>query len=93
VRKAIGAMQREILYQFLTESFLISGGGALLGILVGLAVPVIAQPFMPGNLRVPVSGISVIVAFAVSCSTGLFFGYLPASQAAKLQPVDSLRYE
>jgi putative ABC transport system permease protein len=93
VRKAIGAMQREILYQFLTESFLISGGGALLGILVGLAVPVIAQPFMPGNLRVPVSGISVIVAFVVSCSTGLFFGYLPASQAAKLQPVDSLRYE
>jgi putative ABC transport system permease protein len=48
---------------------------------------------MPGNLRVPVSRISVLVAFVVSCSTGLFFGYLPASQAAKLQPVDSLRYE
>jgi len=93
VRKAIGAMRREILYQFLTEAFLISGGGALLGILVGLAVPVLIQPFMPGNLRVPVSRISVLVAFVVSCSTGLFFGYLPASQAAKLQPVDSLRYE
>ncbi len=93
IRKAVGAPRQEILYQFLTEAFLISGGGALLGILVGLAVPALSQPFLPGNLRVPVSGISVIVAFVVSCSTGLFFGYLPASQAAKLQPVDSLRYE
>jgi putative ABC transport system permease protein len=48
---------------------------------------------VPGNLRVPVSGLSVIVAFVVSCSTGLFFGYLPASQAAGLQPIESLRYE
>src|SRR5258708_748783 len=93
VRKAIGALRREILYQFLTEAFLISGGGALLGILVGLAVPALSQPFLPGNLRVPVSWVSVVVAFVVSCSTGLLFGYLPASRAPKLQPVDSLRYE
>jgi putative ABC transport system permease protein len=48
---------------------------------------------LPSNLRVPVSGASVILAFVVSCSTGLFFGYLPASQAARLQPIESLRYE
>jgi putative ABC transport system permease protein len=93
IRKAIGAAYKEILYQFLIEAFLISGGGAVLGILIGLAIPVSIQPLIPGNLRVPVSGTSVIVAFVVSCSTGLFFGYLPASQAAKLQPIESLRYE
>jgi len=93
IRKAIGAAHREILYQFLIEAFLISGGGAVLGILIGLAIPVAIQPFLPGNLRVPVSSLSVLIAFLVSCSTGLFFGYLPASQAARLQPIESLRYE
>jgi putative ABC transport system permease protein len=93
IRKAIGAARMEILYQFLIEAFLISGGGAVIGILIGLALPVVAQQFLPGNLRVPVSGVSVILAFVVSCSAGLFFGYLPASQAARLQPIESLRYE
>jgi len=93
IRKAIGAARREILYQFLIESFLISGGGAVIGILIGIAVPVTIQSFLPGNLRVPVSSLSVVIAFVVSCSTGLFFGYLPANQAASLQPVESLRYE
>jgi putative ABC transport system permease protein len=93
IRKAIGAARREIMYQFLTEAFLISGGGAVLGILIGLLLPAIAQLFLPGNLRVPVSPLSVVLAFVVSCSTGLFFGYLPANQAARLQPIESLRYE
>jgi putative ABC transport system permease protein len=93
IRKAIGAARREILYQFLIEAFLISGGGAVVGILIGLAIPVTVQFFLPGNLRVPVSSLSVVLAFVVSCSTGLFFGYLPASQAARLQPIESLRYE
>jgi putative ABC transport system permease protein len=93
IRKAIGAARREIMYQFLIEAFLISGGGAVIGILIGLAIPVTAQFFLPSNLRVPISGMSVIIAFVVSCSTGLFFGYLPADQAARLQPIESLRYE
>jgi len=93
IRKAIGAARKEIMYQFLIEAFMISGGGAVVGILIGIAVPVAIQSFLPGNLRVPVHGLSVIIAFVVSCSTGLFFGYLPASQAASLQPVESLRYE
>ncbi len=93
IRKAVGAARREIMYQFLTEAFLISGGGAVLGILIGLLLPVIVQAFLPGNLRAPVSPLSVVLAFVVSCSTGLFFGYLPANQAAKLQPIESLRYE
>jgi putative ABC transport system permease protein len=93
IRKAIGAARKEIMAQFLIEAFLISGGGAVIGILIGVAIPVIVQQLLPGNLRVPISGMSVIVAFLVSCSTGLFFGWLPASQAARLQPVESLRYE
>jgi putative ABC transport system permease protein len=93
VRKAIGAARKEILAQFLIEAFLISGGGAVIGILVGLLIPALVQQLLPGNLRVPVSGSSVIVAFLVSCATGLFFGYLPANQAARLEPIESLRYE
>jgi putative ABC transport system permease protein len=93
IRKAIGASRRVILYQFLIEALLISGGGALIGVLVGVAIPAAIQPWLPGNLRVPVSPLSVLVAFAVSCSTGLFFGFLPANQAARLQPIESLRYE
>jgi len=93
IRKAIGAARREILYQFLIEALLISGGGALIGILIGVAIPAAIRPLLPGNLRVPVSSLSVLISFAVSCSTGLFFGYLPANQAARLQPIESLRYE
>jgi putative ABC transport system permease protein len=93
IRKAIGARYREILYQFLIEAILISGIGSLLGILIALAIPVVVRPLLPGNLRVPVPWMSVVVAFLVACSTGLFFGYLPANKAARLQPTESLRYE
>lgn len=93
IRKAIGARYSEILYQFLIEAMLISGVGSLMGILIALAIPVMVRPLLPGNLRVPVPWMSVVVAFLVACSTGLFFGYLPANKAARLQPTESLRYE
>ena len=87
IRKAIGARHREILYQFLIEAMLISGIGSVLGILIALAIPVLVRPLLPGNLRVPVPWLSVVLAFVVACSTGLFFGYLPANKAAQL-PAD-----
>jgi putative ABC transport system permease protein len=93
VRKAIGARRSEILYQFLIEAGVISGVGSLLGILIALAVPVLVRPLLPGDLQVPVQWLSVVLAFVVACSVGLFFGYLPASKAAQLPPTESLRYE
>ncbi|HVA94819.1 MAG TPA: FtsX-like permease family protein, partial [Candidatus Dormibacteraeota bacterium] len=93
IRKAIGARRREILNQFLLEAFLISGFGSVVGILIAAAIPVMVQPMLPGNMRVPVPWQSVVLAFLVSCSVGVFFGYLPADRAAKLQPTESLRYE
>jgi putative ABC transport system permease protein len=93
IRRAIGARRKEILQQFLLEASIISGVGAVLGIFAGVSIPVIVQPWLPGNLRVPVPWIAVITALAVCCSTGTFFGYLPASKASALQPTESLRYE
>ncbi|HYR91629.1 MAG TPA: ABC transporter permease [Terriglobia bacterium] len=93
VRKAIGAPKREILYQFLIEALIISIAGATLGIAIALAIPVIARPFLPEGMIIPISPISIVAAFLVSCSTGMIFGYLPASRAAKLQPTEALRYE
>ena len=98
IRKAIGAPQRDILYQFLLEAILISGIGALIGIALAVAIPfsveVLAQflPLPPG-VSIPVSWLSVALAFLVSCATGVLFGYLPAKTAAQLQPVESLRHE
>jgi len=93
IRKAIGARHKEILYQFLIEAILISGVGSVIGILIAVAIPVAVRPLLPGNLAVPVPVMSVVLAFIVACSTGLFFGYLPANKAARLQPTESLRYE
>lgn len=93
IRRAIGARRTEILQQFLLEASLISGVGAVLGIFAGVSIPVLVQPWLPGNLRVPVPWIAVITALAVCCLTGTFFGYLPASRASAMQPTESLRYE
>ena len=98
IRKAIGARREEILYQFLLEAILISGVGALVGIGLAVAIPLaigVLAEFVPipGGLSMSMSWVSVLAAFVVSCATGVFFGYLPAKTAARLQPVESLRYE
>ena len=93
VRMSLGARRREIQYQFLLEAFLISGTGALIGIGIALLIPVVAQPFLPGNFHIPTSGLSVGVAFIVTVGVGVLFGYLPATRASRLQPTEALRYE
>jgi putative ABC transport system permease protein len=98
IRKAVGANRAAILYQFLLEALMISGTGALTGIGIAVAVSFVLQAVItflpvPQDVHVPISWISVVIAFVVSCSTGLIFGYLPADKAAQLQPTESLRYE
>jgi len=95
LRKAIGARRDEILFQFLIEALLISGSGAVIGVLIPVAIKIIVEPLIPPEvgLYIPISVPSIFAAVAVSCATGLLFGYLPARKAAGLQPTESLRYE
>jgi putative ABC transport system permease protein len=91
VRLAVGASARTVLLQFLTEAILISLSGGILGILVGVSIPLSVQLF--ADIRIPISPVAVVVAFGVSCFVGLVFGILPANRAARLNPTEALRYE
>ncbi|MDX2180117.1 MAG: ABC transporter permease [Bryobacteraceae bacterium] len=93
LRMAIGASKRAVTAQFLTEAVLISIAGGMVGILLGLAVPVGARIALDGALDIRISPWSVAVAFAVSFFVGLVFGLLPARRAAQLSPTEALRYE
>jgi putative ABC transport system permease protein len=98
VRKAIGASRDAIRYQFLMEALALSGTGAIAGIAIAVAIPALLNlliGIIPGaeGVVVPVSWVSVLLAFVVSSSTGLIFGYLPANRAARLQPAESLHHE
>ena len=91
IRKAIGATNREIRFQFMSEAILISLIGGIIGILIGLAIPFSVRFFT--QYRLPVSGLSAIIAIVVSSLVGVIFGTIPATRAAQLDPVESLRYE
>jgi putative ABC transport system permease protein len=98
IRKAIGAPRDAIRYQFLMEAFLISATGALAGIGIATFIPTMINyvaGFFPevGTVNIPISWLSVFVAFIVSSSTGLLFGYLPANRAAQMNPTEALRHE
>jgi len=91
IRKAVGATNREIRYQFLAEAILISVIGGVVGIVAGLAIPYSVR-FLT-NYRIPISGWSAIIAIIVSSLVGIIFGTVPATRASQLDPVESLRYE
>ena len=89
IRKAIGARTSHILSQFLTEAVLLS----LLGGLLGVAAGVGGSRFKIVGVKPVVQNYSIVLAFVVALAVGLFFGIYPASRAAKLRPIDALRYE
>jgi len=92
LRMAVGASRREVLLQFLVEAVVMSVVGGALGIVIGIALP-LSVPLFTNQIKVPVSPISVLVAFAVSFAVGVGFGLLPAQRAAQLNPTEALRYE
>jgi putative ABC transport system permease protein len=91
VRKAIGAVRRDIVTQFLTEAMTLSGIGGAIGVAVGLAIAAVVRNISPLATETPLW--SIVVGLLVSISIGLFFGIYPAYQAARLDPVEALRYE
>ena len=91
IRKAVGATNREILCQFLSEAVLISLMGGIFGIVIGLAIPFSVRYLTA--YRIPISGLSAIIAIVVCSLVGILFGTLPAIRASQLDPVESLRYE
>ncbi len=96
IRKAIGARRRDILIQFLIEAMVLTGLGGSLGIAVGALVAREAPNLIPPGSNFPapvVSPSSVVLAFCVSVAIGLFFGIYPANRAARLHPIEALRYE
>ncbi|MDD4644563.1 MAG: ABC transporter permease [Bacteroidales bacterium] len=88
-RQAIGASRKDIVFQFLSESTLISIVGGLIGVVLGIILSAMITQF--ANIKTIVTPFSVIIAFGVSAAVGIIFGYLPAKRASEHDPVESLR--
>jgi len=92
VRKAIGARRSDVIWQFLTEAIVLTGSGGVIGVLLGGAISLLINLTIP-SLPSYVPLWAIVLAVAVSMSVGLFFGMYPAVKAARLDPVEALRYE
>jgi len=91
IRMAIGAREKDILLQFLLEACAISIVGCMIGVLLGLGGAYMIEKAF--GLEIVVSTNSILLAFSVAASVGVFFGFYPASKAAKLNPIEALRYQ
>jgi putative ABC transport system permease protein len=94
IRMSIGARERDILLQFLAEAIVLSLVGGLLGIALGVGVSKLLKYIsLFATIKTVVSPSWVIMAFLISGSIGVFFGFYPARKASKLDPIEALRYE
>ena len=91
IRKAIGATYANIMLQFLIESTMISVIGGIIGILIGIVAAQVISKF--GGFTTVISSLSIIASFGFALFVGIFFGMLPARKAARLDPIEALRYE
>ena len=91
LRTAIGARARDVRLQFLVEAALLSTGGGLIGVVLGLAAAYALETWLGWAVRVP--GEAVLLAFVVSVAVGIFFGFYPAAKASRIDPIDALRFE
>jgi putative ABC transport system permease protein len=91
IRRALGAKRRHIVAQFLVETVVLSVGGGILGILLGLSIPLAVEHF--AKMRTIVTPSAPLIAFAISAATGIIFGLYPAWRAATMDPVEALRHE
>jgi len=91
IRMAIGARERDILLQFLLEAFVISIVGCIIGIMIGVGGAALVKNFTGTDTVVTTQ--SITLAFAVAASVGIFFGFYPARKAARLNPIEALRYQ
>jgi putative ABC transport system permease protein len=92
VRKAVGATRHDIVFQFLVEAMTLTGVGGVFGVVLAIAVSYIIIALVP-SLPATIPLWAVITGFTVSVAIGLIFGVWPARKAAKLDPIEALRYE